>query len=244
MFTFFGLRDNLPVGPDGFGRATAFIWQRTLGPFVTGSTDPDVLADVTPQFRIARAERPAQLWLQLGDLNHSNLATLINGFGYFRARQITGGDLRFIQRVSSQLGVPTEKAKAAAEDLIGGRLVCALGGEFKLGQTRGGTAEWYSTAWDRDASRLITSVPRGFTTPPLDWLMGADIEAGLTPEMLTADGLLTMQRRAPATATAPTTAPSSKVEASLPAFPFGGLDWFGGKKDPDKKESDKKAAQR
>ena len=61
-----------------------------------------VLAHVTPQFRIVEASRPAQLWLELGDLNRSELATLINGFGYLRARQITGGNLRFLQRITSQ----------------------------------------------------------------------------------------------------------------------------------------------
>ena len=142
MFSFFGLRDNLPVGPDGFGRAWALLWQRTDGPFVTGSTDPDVLANVTPRFRIVKAERPAQLWLQLGDLNRSELATLINGYGYFRARQITGGDLRFMHRMMSQFGVPAEKAKTTAEDLVGGRLVCALGGEYKL-------------QWERRGGRMV-----------------------------------------------------------------------------------------
>ncbi|MEX2138286.1 MAG: hypothetical protein WD894_03440 [Pirellulales bacterium] len=231
MFSFFGLRDDLPVDRNGFGRPSALLWQRTDGPFVTGSTDPDVLADVTPRFRIVEAERPAQFWLQLGDLNRSELATLINGYGYFRARQITGGNLRFMHRLSTQLGVAAQDAQSVAQDLAGGQLVCALGGEFKLDEPRGGLATWYSTGWDRDASRLITSVPRGFTTPPLDWLRGAELDAALTPQELSAHAIVVMHRRAPPTATAPTAGAATASESILPAFPFKGLDWFGGKQE-------------
>jgi hypothetical protein len=230
MFSFFGLRDDLPVGPDGFRRVNAMLWQRTSGPFVTGSPDPNVLADVTPRFRIVEAERPAQLWLSLGDLNRSELSMLVNGFGYFRARQISGGNLRYMHRLTAQLGVAPKNAQSVAEELAGGRLVCALGGEFKLDQPRGGPARWYSTAWDRDASRLITQVPRGFTTPPLDWLRGIELDASLTPRELSAHAVVVMQRRAAPTATAPTAGAAPAAEPVLPAFPFKGLDWFGGKK--------------
>jgi hypothetical protein len=244
MFSFFGLRDDLPVDRNGFGRPTALLWQRTDGPFVTGSTDPDVLADVTPRFRIVEAERPAQLWLQLGDLNRSELAALINGYGYFRARQITGGNLRFMHRLTTQLGVAPQNAQTVAENLVGGQLVCALGGELKLDQPRGGLATWYSTGWDRDASRLITAVPRGFTTPPLDWLRGAQLDAALTPQELSAHAIVVMHRRAPPTAIAPTAGAAPETESILPAFPFKGLDWFGGKKDngETEKSSDKPSA--
>jgi hypothetical protein len=209
------------------------LWQRTDGPFITGSTDPDVLADVTPRFRIVEAERPAQLWLQLGDLNRSELSALINGYGYYRARQVTGGNLRFLHRLTTQLGVAPQNAQTAAADLLGGQLICALGGEFKLDQPRGGPATWYSTAWDRDASRLITAVPRGFTMPPLDWLRGAELDAALTPQELSAHAIVVMERRAPPTATAPTAGAAEESKPILPAFPFKGLDWFGGKKGSD-----------
>jgi hypothetical protein len=229
FFSFFGLREEVPVGPDGFRRVSILLWQRTVGPFITGSSDPDVLAEVTPRFRIVEAERPAQLWLALGDLNRSELATLVNGFGYFRARQITGGNLRYLHRLTAQLGVAPKDAHAVAEELAGGRLVCALGGEFMLDQPRGAPATWHSTAWDREASRLITQVPRDFTTPPLDWLRGIELDASLTPRELGAHAIVVMQRRAPPTATAPTTGAAPAAESILPAFPFKGLDWFGGK---------------
>jgi hypothetical protein len=241
MASHFGLRDDLPVDRNGFGRPSALLWQRTDGPFITGSTDPDVLADVTPRFRIVEAERPAQLWVQLGDLNRSELSALINGYGYFRARQITGGNLRFLHRLTTQLGVAPQNGQTAAADLLGGQLTCALGGEFKLDQPRGGPATWFSTAWDRDASRLITAVPRGFTTPPLDWLRGAELDAALTPQELSAHAIVVMQRRAAPTATAPTAGAADESKSLLPAFPFKGLDWFGGGKPTAKtdKDSDK-----
>jgi hypothetical protein len=231
MFSYFGLRDDLRVDRNGFGRPTLLLWQRTDGPFITGSPDPDVLADVTPRFRIVEAERPAQLWAEVGDLNQSQLATLINGYGYFRARQVTGGNLRFLHRLTTQLGVAPPQAATIAEDLLGAQLVCALGGEFKFDERPGAPSTWYSTAWDRNASRLITAVPPGFTTPPLDWLRSARLDAALTPQELTAHALVTMQRRAPLTAIAPTAGAAEETKSILPAFPFKGLDWFGGKKE-------------
>jgi hypothetical protein len=240
MFSFFGLRDNLPVDRDGFGRPSALLWQRSDGPFVTGSTDPNVLADVTPRFRIVPAERPSQLWLRLGDLNRSELAELINGFGYFRARQVTGGNLQFMHRLTSQLGVKPAQSRSVAEDLVGAQLVCALGGDYKFDPPRGG---WFSTAWDRNASRLITQVPPGFTTPPLDWLRGLEFDAALTRRELSAHGLIVMQRQAPPTVTAPTTGAKAEPEPVLPAFPFKGLDWFGGKKAENDKAQDKTPAE-
>jgi hypothetical protein len=231
MFSYFGLRDDLRVDRNGFGRPSILLWQRTDGPFITGSTDPDVLADVTPRFRIVEAERPAQLWAEVGDLNQSELATLINGYGYFRARQVTGGNLRFLHRLSTQLGVAPQQADAVAESLLGAELVCALGGELKLDQRPGAPATWYSTSWDSNASRLITAVPPGFTTPPLDWLRSAKLDAALTPQELTAHALVTMQRHAPPTAIAPTAGAAEEAKSILPAFPFKGLDWFGGKKE-------------
>jgi hypothetical protein len=227
IFSLLGLRDDLPVDGNGFSRPSGWLWQRTDGPFVTGSSDPDVLADVTPRFRVAEAERPSQLWLQLGDLRRSELAKLINGFGYFRARQVTGGNLHFMHKLSSQLGVPPERAKQAAEDLVGAQLVCALDGQYKLDQPRGGLPTWLSTAWDPDASRLITQVPAGFTSPPLDWLRGLELDAALTPRELSAHALLVIERRAPPA----TAARAPEAEPVLPAFPFKGLDWFGGRKD-------------
>jgi hypothetical protein len=228
MFSFFGLRDDLPVNRDGFGRANILLWQRTQGPFVTASSDPNVLADVTPQFRIVEAERPAQLWLSLGDLNRSELAELINGYGYFRARQITGGNLHFMHRLTSQLGVAPEQVRDVAQDLAGAELVSALGGTYELDRSRGG---WHATAWDREASRLITQVPRGFITPPLDWLRGLELDASLTPEEIRAHAVVVIERRAAAAGAAAAAEPVPAAESILPTFPFKGLDWFGGKKD-------------
>ncbi len=91
-----------------------------------------MLADITSRFELVRAERPAQLWVDISDVGASELSELINGFGYFRARQVTGGNLHFLQRMQSQLGVPSDQSLCAAEDLLNARLVCALGGEFKL----------------------------------------------------------------------------------------------------------------
>jgi hypothetical protein len=230
---FFGIRDDLPVDPQGFGRARLGLWQRTLGPFVTGSPDFDVLADITSRLELVLAERPAQLWVDVGDVGASELSELINGIGYFRARQVTGGNIHFLQRMTSQLGVPPDLALRAAEDLLDARMVCALGGEFKLEATRGGEPAWRSTAWDESASRLITHVPRGFMTPPLDWFRGMQLDGSVTQEEVSAFAVLQMYRRPRPAKTGEANAEAVPVPV-LPSFPsLKGLDfdWFksGGK---------------
>ncbi len=251
---FFGIRDDLPVDPQGFGRARLGLWQRTLGPFVTGSPDFDVLADITSRFELVRAERPAQLWVDISDVGASELSELINGFGYFRARQVTGGNLHFLQRIQSQLGVPSDQSLRSAEELLNARLVCALGGEFKLGAQNGGQA-WISSAWDDSASRLITYVPRGFMTPPLDWFRGLQLDASVTSDEVSAFAVVQMQRkpRAAAGNAADPVGAEAIPAPALPNFPsLKGLnfDWFkrGGKpedkpaQEPERKDARKEKA--
>jgi hypothetical protein len=238
---FFGIRDDLPVDPQGFGRARLGLWQRTLGPFVTGSPDFEVLADITSRLEIVRAERPAQLWVDVADVGASELSELINGIGYFRARQVTGGNVHFLQRMTTQLGVSPDRALVAAEDLLNARLICALGGEFKLEGPRGGQTAWTSTAWDESASRLITQVPRGFMAPPLDWFRGMQLDGSVTSEEVSAFAVVKMYRRPRAAKTGEAGAEAVPVPA-LPSFPsLKGLnfDWFksGGKAD-DKPEDE------
>jgi hypothetical protein len=72
-------------------------------------------------------------------------------------------------------------------------------------------------------------VPRDFPPPPLVGVGGIELVASLTPRAISAHAVVVMQRSAPATATAPTAGDAPAAESILPAFPFKGLDWFGGK---------------
>lgn len=214
-----GLRDNLPTDPEGFARASSRLWQRFNGPFITGSTDPRVLELVTPQFRIVPADRPAQLWLEVGDIVQSDLIKLANGFGYFRARQVTAGNLQFLHRLTAQLGVPPDQARQVAERLVHAKLVCALGGDLELVRNEAGRPVWRSTAWDRTASRLITEVPPDFLTPPLDWFRGLNADATLTERELSLRAVVDMQRKP---------RPQEIKPIELPSFPFKAWNWLGG----------------
>lgn len=224
----FGLRDDLPTNADGFARASASLYQRYSGPFITGSGDIDLLANVTSQMRVVEARRPGQLWLNVGDIGNSDLRKLVNTYGYFRARQITGGNLHLLHTLSSQLGVPADQSMNIAEDLLEAQLQCALNGELKLSQRAGEPATWFSTAWTRDTGRLLTSAPQDFVTPPLDWFRGLDLDLWMEPRELSLHSQIEMQRR-PQPAGTPAVA-----EPILPAFPFKGFNFFGGGADSGK----------
>ncbi|MDZ4821206.1 MAG: hypothetical protein SGJ20_19775 [Planctomycetota bacterium] len=246
-----GIRDDLPVNADGFGRATVSLYQRTLPPFITGSTDFDLLANVTSQMRIVPARRPGQLWLNVGDLLHSDLAKLINTYGYFRARQITGGNLHFLHSLTSQLGVPADQALNTADEVLEGRLLCPLGGELKLERRPGELPNWVSTAWTSDTGRLLTSAPPTFITPPLGWFRGLDLDLWLEGNELSLHSEIDMQRlpghattkadeaAAAAITTTPAT-PATDAGSVLPKFPFDGFNLFGSTKKSDPGKPDEK----
>jgi len=126
-----------PTGPfddDGIARTRGLfdLWFRRADDFFLFSFKRDVLLEVGPQLSMVEAEVPAQIRLRIDELSGKQIADAVNAIGYMRARDTSASAARFMNSLSTQLHVPAERARAVAEDLVGGTFNCPLGGEYML----------------------------------------------------------------------------------------------------------------
>src|SRR5262245_31257376 len=195
-----GFLDLLPFNlggtvPDanGFSRLPFGLWRRQGGGFSVLAFEPQLLADVTPQLRVVESEIEAQIRLHVEDLSQSKIKPWIVGLYYQRGMTASAGNARFLALLQQQLHVPLEQAKSTAEDLLDARLVCPLGGEYKLTEDlNGGMKSWQSTAW---AQRNGATVPENFEAPLLKWFRGLDAHLTRSGDQLYSRIELDMQRQ-------------------------------------------------
>ena len=107
-------RADLPRDAEGYGQ-TRLMWERQMGPITVAAPRRETLAAVSPQLKIVDSQRPAQLWLHVGDVTQSKLTQFSNALGYSRARQITEGNSHFLHSLTAQLGVAPEQALSVGE---------------------------------------------------------------------------------------------------------------------------------
>jgi uncharacterized protein (TIGR03067 family) len=155
-------------------------WRRTLNRgWVAWSQRKGILEEVTPQLRLERADRPAQVRFRLGDLAASKLGPPIQAICYMHARRISALNAGRIHQVIQQFKVKPEEARRVTEELLGARLACPLGGEYQLTGGNGAPPTWKSTAWQRDSIYIEDHVPEDYCYPFLGWLRGALMELTL-----------------------------------------------------------------
>lgn len=159
----------------GYARLLGGLWLRRVEGFTVLSFHSDVLAEVTGQLRFEPVPRPAQAWLRAGDLAQSKLAPLVNYWGYRRAREMSAGNARLLDQLSGPLGVPRELCPETAERLLGGRLICPLGGQYVYQAELG---RWASSQW-RPRRLLEREAPAGYQFPALQWIRGLSAEVRL-----------------------------------------------------------------
>ncbi len=245
-----------PTGPfddHGIARNNRLfdLWHCKLDDFFLFAFTRDVLMEVGPQLAMVEPERPAQIRVQIDDLSDKQIATTVNAFGYMRARDASASGARFMNSLVSQLHVPPQEARTIAEQLVGGKFDCPLGGDYELlGATNGeelpapggepalagGRNLWTSTATPPENRFLLTAIPADYTMPLMNWFRGMSAEVARANDAFTLHAELNMVR----IEVAPPTAP----EAGGFKFPsLGSL--FGGseeKKDERKKDDQVKPA--
>ncbi len=213
-----GFLDQLPFAlgggpPDifGYSRLPLGLWRWQAGGFSVLSFDRGVLDYITPQLKVEETADDAQVRLHVGDISQSNLVGWVNALTYDRANRASRGNVRLLNALTSQLRVPVDEAKATAEQLLGAELVCALGGEYKLGTDADGRSLWYSTGWSEAAAA------KPYNAVLLDWFRGLDAALTKYGDRLILHTELDMQRK------------ESQPAVELPFFKL-----FGGnqKKDP------------
>ena len=216
-----GFLDLLPLGlgggpPDvnGYSKLLLGLWRRQVGGFSVLSFDPGILEAVTPHLRPEEADTEAQIRLRVGDLSQSKLTDWVKTINYQRSMQTTLGNVRLLHTLSQQLGVPRDEALALAEQLLGVKLTCTLGGEYKPVTNDKGITAWQTTKLPGGPARRI---PEDYDSPILQWFRG--LEAALTKDhgRMTVHAQFDMQRDEP------------EVGIQLPSFDFN---LFGKKKKP------------
>jgi uncharacterized protein (TIGR03000 family) len=164
----FSLLEWRRVGNDG-----SFVWAHRK----------EILEAVTP-VAMEQADRPSQIRFRLGDLADAKIGPALQAICYMHARRISATNAQFLSELTQQLGVRPADAARTAEQLLGARLVCPLGGEYQLDAQSRGVPRWRSTGWPRDSVYDETAVPQSYRFPFLDWLRGAEIHFNLTPTVL------------------------------------------------------------
>jgi hypothetical protein len=178
------LGDQLAMGPEPVpGRQET--WQARQNDFLLISFKPDVVQQVLPQLRMISAEAPGQAWVEVANLEGTELARTVNAFGYSRARETSLAAARLMNTLASQLHVPRELAREKAESLVDGTFVCPLGGEYELADVENGVPLWTSTAVAPQNRFLLTAPPDDYTLPLLTWFRGMRAEARLGENNLT-----------------------------------------------------------
>ena len=191
LLDFLNRRIVTPPDAQGYSATQREIWRRQYDRFTVYSLHHEILAEVTPQLRFEPAPRPAQFRLRVGDISENRMAPLANRWLFTRSRETSLGNLRLIHAMMQQLHVPGEDAKAAAETVLDGTLVCPLGGEYAYRKSAQGGGWWTSTALEQTGAR--STPPPNFQAPPLSWFRGLDLDAILTPSRLSAHAEVDMQ---------------------------------------------------
>lgn len=167
--------------PAGLARSPTGMWRLRSGPFTVFSFQPDVLAQVAPRLQLAEAAHPAHLRLWIDDISKAPAAATLNRWACDRARRTTAGNAKLLRQLEQQLHVPAAQCRDVAEQLLGARLRCPLGGDYVLRQRADGTQYWTSTALDEPGvsfrSEPGTQPPAGFVAPPFDWFRGLKARA-------------------------------------------------------------------
>lgn len=128
------------------------------------------------------------------------MTALLNNLGYMRTRETSLGNLRLMSDLAQQLHVPPKDCREAAEELLGAKLVCPLGGQYVFKEDpqdpqAGARGWWTSTALagSRGGFPLTAQAPPGYQAPPLSWFRGLKLEATMTEQIFSAHAEVLMQ---------------------------------------------------
>ena len=177
--------------PDGFSPLPLGLWRWQGRDFSLLSFQRPTLARVAPGLRIEDADSPSQIRARVGNLASSQIAGWINLLSYQRALQASQGNVRLLHTLSSQLGVPREKALKTANELLDTQLICSLGGDYQLVEQGSGLPGWRSTRWPAGTE---AGLPDDYQAPPLKWLRGLDLELAKLGDRLQVHAQADIQR--------------------------------------------------
>jgi hypothetical protein len=184
-----GLGRGQPVGP-GMSRLIGGLYRYTGGGFSILSFQPDVMQASLPFLSAVDVADHAQVRMQIGNLNGSQIENWVNGQLYDLSSEGSGAGANFLGQLSRQLSVDPSQVGSASEKILGAEVQCTLGGEYQYDPE---VARWSSTAWQGDV--LPTIAPPGYMTPALEWFRGTNATVTQFDDRLIADAVIDIQRK-------------------------------------------------
>jgi len=126
-----------PQAPNGLGISKTKLpllgnagWRYISDDFDVFATSREHLEQIGPKLKRREAGHPAKLHVRLSDLSQSKLAPVINAGGWLEARRAVAGNLVWLNRLNSQLHVPTSKCQSVSQRILNARLVHPLSGRY------------------------------------------------------------------------------------------------------------------
>lgn len=173
--------------PDAAGYARGGpIWRRDYGQYSMFSFQRDLIETISPQVLMVPAERPAQGRLHIGDPRQSAVAEFLDMLGFVQATRTSDSNSRFLDVLSRQLHVPEDEVIGVAEELLDGKLVCALGGKYEANPDVFGHPTWQATLGPN-------ARPNDYRFPPLQWFRGLDLDFAIVGDVASAHATLDLQ---------------------------------------------------
>lgn len=184
-----GLGIGQPVGP-GMSRLIGGIYRYTDGQFSILSFQPELIQSSLPFMGAEAAEDSAQIRGRVGNLKGSQIEGWVNAQLYERASESSVAGAKYLSLLSRQLDVAPENVPAAAQQILGSRLQCTLGGQYQLSPE---TGRWMSTAWGGEYAP--PTAPPQYVAPAMTWFRGGQFSFTQYANRLVADAEIVMQRK-------------------------------------------------
>lgn len=168
----------------GYSNNGRQIYRRDLPDAVYMSFQQSLLKEASEETKFVDAERPAQIRLHAGTISdYPQVAELLDTLVKIRARKIARENALLLHRLTDQLRTPPEEAMSLAEELVAGKLVVPLGGEYKLDQQRFPDGVWTAQH----------AFPEPHAFGPTNWLRDLKFDLLLDDARLTAHVVLDMK---------------------------------------------------
>lgn len=212
--------------PEGYTYSRMLkLWRLQWQDYSVLSYDRQRLDELKPHLATRPVKRPAHLRVKVGNLADSKLRRWANTLNYRRSWQTSLANIRMLNALMNQFRLSPQQARQVAEQMLDVKLVCSLGGEYQLCQTREGREVWCSSAWP---NFLNPSLPDDYVAPVLGWFRGLEMEVTQAESQFAVYGYLDLQR-----------ADDGSVLPSLDIFKgFGSLLQGSGEKEKPKSEKD------
>lgn len=185
-----GLGLGQPAGP-GMTRLIGGIYRYTGGGFSVLSFDPNLLTSSLQHMAAVEVPDSAQLRAHVGNLIGSQIETWANSQLYDRAADASGAGAKFLDMFTRQLGVEPQSAMIEAEKVLGGKMQCTLGGEYRYSEKAG---QWASTAWGGMTIPPPT-MPASYVAPLMSWFRGGSATVTQYPDRVVADAVIDIARK-------------------------------------------------